>query len=70
MCKLSELIIGLCILTWLILSVGVCGSLDCNEITVLEAIKRVGIYTIIIACIAGITGTIEMWKESRRNHLC
>lgn len=63
MSKTAQAIIGLCILLWMVLAIGVCGSLDCNTMTVLDAIQYIAVRTCILACIVGITVTADMWHK-------
>ena len=65
MSKTAKAIITVCILLWFVFSFGIIGSLDIERMKI-EYAKRWFIdYTVVLACIVGITALIEAWKEDK-----
>ena len=66
MSRISQWIIGLCILVWFVLVFGVCGALDCDTMTVGQAVTYIAPRTVLIVCIIGITTTADAWHKSNK----
>lgn len=67
--NVSKSIIVLCIMAWIVLAIGVCGSLDCNTMEVNEAIGFITVRTIILACIVGISAVSDLlYKNTRKEN--
>ena len=64
MSKPSKLIISMCVMVWMVLAIGVCGALDCDTMTVDQAIIYIASRTAVLACVVGITATVDMWHSS------
>ena len=64
MSKPSKLIISMCVMVWMVLAIGVCGALDCDTMTVDQAIIYIASRTALLACVVGITATVDMWHSS------
>ena len=64
MSKPSKIIISTCVMLWMVLAIGVCGALDCDTMTVDQAIIYIASRTAVLACVVGITATVDMWHSS------
>lgn len=64
MSKPSKIIISTCVMLWMVLAIGVCGALDCDTMTVDQAIIYIASRTALLACVVGITATVDMWHNS------
>lgn len=64
MSKISKLIISMCVMLWMVLAIGVCGALDCDTMTVDQAIIYIASRTAVLACVVGITASVELWRDS------
>lgn len=64
MSKPSKIIISMCAMLWMVLAIGVCGALDCDTMTVDQAIIYIAVRTCILACIAWIASVGDLLYQN------